>query len=113
MELYNSEYLVLKSMGFGVYLTEFMSPSNSRKIPGIEMRSKILDMVGLNIKEIITDLSVSNYAFIMTTNGAPMCNIEKGQILPMELAYLDEATQISSQEFLDRVKLIRDALSSI
>lgn len=111
MELYN-EYLVLKSMGYGLYLVEIVNFAYSRMISSMEMRSKIL-ATGLNIKEIIMDLSAGNYAVIMTVGGIPTCNMEKRMISAVELAYLDEATQIASQEFLDRAKLVKTAFDSV
>lgn len=113
MELYNSEYVMLKSMGYGIYLVSFMSPANPRKISGIELRSKILDTVGMRIKEIVTDLNVDNLAVIMTIDGMPTCKLERDSISSEELTYLDEAAQISSQEFLDRTRLIKEAFGSI
>ena len=93
-------------------MAEYMCPVRNNEISNIGMRAKILDLVGLNIKEIVIDLNVSNRAFILTTDGSPTCTLEKNQMSSIELAYLDGIAQISSQEFIDRVKLVKKVFYS-
>lgn len=109
MELYNNECLVLKSFGYGIYVIEFMHPAKNNEISEIDMRTKILDLVGLNIKEIVICKTLTSRAFIMTTDGIPTCDLEKRQINDVELAGLDGVMLLSSREFVKRAKLVFEA----
>jgi hypothetical protein len=109
MELYNSEYLTLKSFGYGIYISEFMCLAKNNKISKIDMQTKIMDIIGLNIEEVIISSTLTNRAFIMTTDGFPTSDMEKRQIDSIELVGLDGVMLLASKKFVERSKLIFQA----